>query len=83
MRNYRHHSPLLFPTQLSLTLHYFHVSFAAQPPPKSNPGVVKNVSSLTVSINAKSLVATSERMPLTETDEEEHAKIDDWPRWRT
>lgn len=39
------------------------------------PGVLNNTRSLTVSIDAKSLVATPEGVLLTETDEEEHAKI--------
>lgn len=47
-----------------------------QPPPKSNSDVLKYVRSLTVSLDAKSLVATPEGIPLTETEEEEHAKID-------
>lgn len=51
-------------------LHLFTQQCLLQP-----PGVLKNTRSLTVSIDAKSLVATPEGILLTETDEEEHTKI--------
>lgn len=47
----------------------------SQPLPKNNPDVLKLVRSLTVSLDAKTLVATPEGIPLTQTEEEEHAKI--------
>lgn len=54
--------------------HNLHL-FAQQSPLLQPPDVLENTRSLTISIDAKRMVATPEGVLLTQTDEEEHAKI--------